>query len=160
MDSQRRVKRNVVPRLINACATRSSSFSSCDAIADSGVCSVLIWRMLVLRLLTSCLIAGVPPCFTRNNLYLLKSLRYLIPVRFPTSVKTVSALIRNRACHQVISVEKKFKKLHTRTAAAAIIPGVIVVSSSLAARGRGPERRAWPDRPIDVGPRKIARRIF
>ena len=48
----------------------------------------------------------------------------------------------------------------TITAAVEIAPGVMVVSLSRVASGRGPERRARPDFPTEVGPRKIARRIF
>lgn len=51
-------------------------------------------------------------------------------------------------------------KLRTIIAAAEMAPGVMLFSSSRVARGRGPERRARPVFPTDVGPRKMARRIF
>ena len=52
------------------------------------------------------------------------------------------------------------KRPQTITAAVEIAPGVMVVSSSRVASGRGPECCAQPDLPTEVGPRKIARRIF
>ena len=56
--------------------------------------------------------------------------------------------------------EDKSGKYQTIIAAAEMAPGVIAVSSSRAASGRGPERRPRPGFPTEVGPRKIARRIF
>ena len=54
----------------------------------------------------------------------------------------------------------KQREVRTIIAAAEIAPGVMLVSSSREARGRGPECRTRPDFPTEVGPRKMARRIF
>jgi hypothetical protein len=51
-------------------------------------------------------------------------------------------------------------ELRTIIPAAAMALGVMLVSSIRVARGRGPERRVRPDFPTDVGPRRMARRIF
>ena len=55
-------------------------------------------------------------------------------------------------------IEKQ--EVRTIIPAAEIAPGVMLVSSSCEARGRGPEHRTWLDFPTEVGPRKTARRIF